>query len=140
MTSQQESSPLRTSRGDTTISTDVISKVVGIAAQSISGVHMGGATRALGGFMESVTGGSSNNPTRGVSVEVDDVDAVIDLTMAVEYGKPIPQVADQVRRAIVAQVEGLLGMKVTEVNITVTDIIFPDADEAHPVQRAQRSR
>lgn len=144
MTSQQDSSSLlRTPHGDTTIANEVISKVAGIAAQSISGVQMGGGSgRALGGFMESVTGGSSSNPTRGVAVHVDDVDVAIDLTMAVEYGKQIPQVTDQVRRAIVSEVEGMLGMKVTEVNIIVTDVIFPDSDqnEARGVQRQTRSR
>jgi len=143
MASQQQSSPLRTAHGDTTIASEVISKVVGIAAQGVAGVQMGGGgSRALGGFMESVTGGSSSSPTRGVAVHVDDVDAAIDLTLAVDYGKPIPQVTDQVRRAIVSQVEGMLGMIVSEVNVTVTDVIFPDPsqNDARTNQRALQTR
>ncbi len=143
MASQQESSPLRTAHGDTTIANEVISKVVGIAAQGVPGVQMGGGgSGALGGFMESVTGGSSSNPMRGVAIHVDDVEASIDLTMAVEYGKSIPQITDQVRRAIVSQVEGMLGMTVSEVNITVTDVIFPDPNQndTRTGQRPPRTR
>ncbi len=47
-------------------------------------------------------------------------------TMGVVYGTPIPRVAEAVRKAIVSQVEGL---RVAEVNITVTQVIFPDGEQ-----------
>src|SRR3712207_9422402 len=71
----QQSSPLRSDRGNTIISNAVVSQVAGIAAQEIEKVQMGGgATAAVGGFLQSVTGGSSGRPNygRGVSVEVGD--------------------------------------------------------------------
>ena len=77
-------SPLRSERGDTIISDNVVSKIAGIAAQEIEGIQMGGGTaRAVGGFMDSVTSGGQ---TRGVSVEVGEQEAAVDLSMAVEYG------------------------------------------------------
>ena len=52
---QQERTPLKTERGNTTISNAVVSQVAGIAAQEVEGVQMGGGTsRAVGGVLDSV--------------------------------------------------------------------------------------
>ena len=124
---RQQRSPLRTERGNTAISNAVVSQVAGIAAQEVEGVQMGGGTAAaVGGFLQSVTGGGSANMTRGVSVEVGEEEAAVDLTMAVEYGKSVPQISEAVRRNVIDRVESLVGLQVTEVNITVNDIQFPE--------------
>jgi uncharacterized alkaline shock family protein YloU len=122
-------SPLRSERGNTTISDAVVSQVAGIAAQEVEKVQMGGgAAAAVGGFLQSVTGGSSGggNYSRGVSVEVGEEEAAIDLTMAVEYGVSIPQVTEAARRNVINRVENLVGLQVTEVNISVNDVQFPE--------------
>ena len=124
-----QQSPLRTERGNTTISNAVVSQVAGIAAQEVEKVQMGGgAAAAVGGFLQSVTGSSSGggNYSRGVSVEVGEEEAAIDLTMAVEYGVSIPQVTEAARRNVINRVESLVGLRVTEVNITVNDVQFPE--------------
>ena len=125
------SNPLKTERGNTTISDAVVSQVAGIAAQEVEGVQMGGgAAAAVGGVLQSVSGtvtGSSaggGNYTRGVSVEVGEEEAAIDLTMAIEYGKSIPQISEAVRGNVINRVENLVGLRVTEVNITVNDVQF----------------
>jgi len=112
----------------------VVAKIAGIAAQEVEKVQMGGgAAAAVGGFLESVTGsvtgGSSaggGSPTRGVSVEVGEEEAAVGLTMALEYGVPIPQTTEQVRRNVVNRIENLTGLSVKEVNITVTDVQLPE--------------
>jgi uncharacterized alkaline shock family protein YloU len=122
-------SPLRSERGSTTISDAVVSQVAGIAAQEVEKVQMGGgAAAAVGGFLQSVTGGSSGggNYSRGVSVEVGEEEAAIDLTMAVEYGVSVPQITEAVRRNVINRVENLVGLRVTEVNIAVNDVQFPE--------------
>ena len=122
-------SPLRSESGNTTISDAVVSQVAGIAAQEVEKVQMGGgAAAAVGGFLQSVTGGSSGSPNygRGVSVEVGEEEAAIDLTMAVEYGVSIPQVTEAARRNVINRVENLVGLRVAEVNITVNDVQFPE--------------
>jgi uncharacterized alkaline shock family protein YloU len=126
-----QQSPLRSERGNTTISDAVVSQVAGIAAQEVEKVQMGGgAAAAVGGFLQSVTGtvtgGGSATYTRGVSVEVGEEETAIDLTMAVEYGVSIPQVTEAVRRNVINRVENLVGLRVTEVNITVNDVQFPE--------------
>jgi uncharacterized alkaline shock family protein YloU len=122
-----QQSPLRSERGNTTVSDAVVAQVAGIAAQEVEGVQMGGSTAAaVGGFLQSVTGGSSANYTRGVSVEVGEEETAVDLTMTVEYGKSVPQISEAVRQNVINRVENLVGLRVTEVNITVNDVQFPE--------------
>src|SRR5918995_6591522 len=99
--SQQSSgSPLQTERGSTTIQDSVVSKIAGIAAQEVDGIRMGGGTsQAVSGLLGSITGGSGSQ-TQGVSVEVGQEETAIDLTLTVEYGKSIPQIAEAVRRNV----------------------------------------
>ena len=122
-------SPLKSEMGNTTISNAVVSQIAGIAAQEVEKVQMGGgATAAVGGFLQSVTGGSAGggNLSKGVSVEVGEEEAAIDLTMAVEYGQSIPQLTEAARRNVINRVESLVGLRVTEVNITVNDVQIPE--------------
>jgi uncharacterized alkaline shock family protein YloU len=122
---QQTDSPLVSERGRTTISDSVVSQIAGMAAQEVEGAHMGGsASRAAGGIIGSITG--SENQTRGVSVEVGATEVAIDLTMGVEYGRNILEVVEEVRRRISERVQSLTGLRVTELNATVSDIVFPD--------------
>jgi uncharacterized alkaline shock family protein YloU len=122
---QRQDSPLRTERGSTRIEDSVVAKIAGIAAQEVEGIQMGGSTaRAVGGFLDSVGGGGG--PTRGVSAEVGEEEAATDLSMAVEYGRPIPQISEAVRHNVINRIENLTGLRVTEVNITVNDILLPE--------------
>lgn len=124
-----ESSPLQSDRGSTTIETPVVSQIVGIAAQEVEGVQMGGSSsRAIGGFLDSVTGGSGGGgqTTRGVSVEVGEEEAAVDLEMAVQYGNSVPQISEAVRRNVINRVENLVGLRVTEVNIMVNDVLLQE--------------
>jgi uncharacterized alkaline shock family protein YloU len=131
---QRHESPLVGERGTTTISDTVVATIAGRAAQEVEGVHMGGsASRAAGGFLGNITG--SESQTRGVSVEVGQVEAAIDLTMGVEYGRNILQAVDEVRRRISDRVQSITGLGVTELNVTISDIIFP---EGPPRRRALR--
>ena len=125
---QQQESPLKTERGSTTISNAVVSRVAGLAAQEVEGVQLGGGTaRAVGGILDSVAG--SSGQTRGVTVEVGELEAAVELTMSVEYGRAFHQIAEAVRTNVIRRVESLVGLRVTEVSITVNDIFFPQQEQ-----------
>jgi uncharacterized alkaline shock family protein YloU len=127
---QQEKSPLKTERGSTTIQDGVVSKVAGIAAQEVDGIRMGGgASQAVGSIMSAVPGVSSGSQSQGVSVEVGEVETAVDLSITVEYGRTIHQIAEAVRNNVIRRVENLVGLRVTEVNISVTDIFFPQQEQ-----------
>ncbi len=69
-----------------------------------------------------------------VLLEVGEVEAATDLTMRVEYGRTIHRVAEEVRPHIIRRVKNLLGLRVTEVNITVSDVFFPQEEDQQQQQ------
>jgi len=116
---------LHTDKGRTAIADSVVTKIAGIAAREIAGVHdMGtGAARTFGMLKERLPIGSSTpNPTQGVRVEVGERQAAIDIDIVVEYGVAIADLAQAVRGNIIDRVERMTGLEVTEVNIAVGDI------------------
>ena len=130
------SGPLQTERGNTSIADSVVSKIAGIAAQEVDGIRMGsGASQTASNLLGSITGGGSSSQTQGVSVEVGQEEAALDLTLTAEYGKSIPQLAEAVRRNISNRIESLVGLRVTEVNITVQNIFFPEQEREQERQR-----
>src|SRR5918997_2370206 len=121
----QLDSPLVSERGRTTISDTVVSTIAGLAAQEVDGVHMGGsASRAASGILGNITG--SESQTRGVSVEVGTTEVAVDLTMGIEYGMDILRTVDEVRSRISDRVQLMTGLRVTELNATISDVIFPE--------------
>jgi uncharacterized alkaline shock family protein YloU len=127
---QQQESPLKTERGNTTVQDGVVSKVAGIAAQEVEGIRMGGgASQTVGSIMSAVPGVGGGSQSQGVSVEVGEVEAAVDLTVTVEYGRTIHQLAEAVRSNVIRRVENLVGLRVTEVNIAVSDIFFPQQEQ-----------
>ena len=127
-----DQSPLQSELGTTTIQEPVLTAIVGIAAQEIEGIDMshGGArlpgdtSPTVGEFVDNLTGGSSR--TRGLSVEVGERQTAVDLTVNVQYGRSIPQLVEAVRKQVIERVQGLTGLEVTEVNITVNDVTLPE--------------
>lgn len=128
--------------GRTTIADTVVAKIAGIATREISGVHdLGGSTsRAVGALRERIPG-SHTNMSQGVSVEVGERQAAIDLDIVAEYGVALADLAAGIRRNVIAAVERMTGLEVTEVNIVVHDVYVEgeavDGEEASDEPRVQ---
>ncbi len=120
---------LETSQGKTTIADAVVSKVAGLAAREIPGVHGfgGGASRAFSAITERIPGGRAST-TQGVSVEVGERQAAVDLTIVVEYGVAIADLARSIRRNVIGAIEQMTSLEVVEVNINVVDLHLPSDD------------
>ncbi len=131
------SSPLQTERGNTIIQDNVVSKIAGIAAGEVDGIRMGsGASQTASNILGSIPGVSGGtSQTQGVSVEVGEEEAAVDLTVTVEYGKSVPQLAEAVRRNVANRVESLVGLRVTEVNVHVNNVYFPELEREQERQR-----
>ena len=124
-------SVLVTEHGRTTIADGVVAKIAGIATREVAGVHNigGGAARAVGAVRERI-GGKSHS--QGVSVEVGERQAAVDVDVVVEYGNAIADVADGIRRNVIRSVQSMTGLEVTEVNVSVLDIFIPGEEETKP--------
>lgn len=123
-------SALVTEQGKTTIADTVVSKIAGIATREVSGVHDLGASasRAVGALRERIPGGRTNN-AQGVTVEVGERQAAIDIQLVADYGVSIADLSAGIRRNVISAVERMTGLDVTEVNIEVQDIYLPSDDD-----------
>lgn len=116
-----------TSTGKNTIAEGVVQKVAGIAARDVRGVHDlgGGAARALGAIRNAV---NQQDRGQGVSVEVGETQVAADIVIVAEYPVELQRVADDVRKSVTDAISQVVGMEVTEVNVTVSDVHIPSDD------------
>jgi uncharacterized alkaline shock family protein YloU len=125
-----------TSAGKTVINNGVIAKVAGIAASEVPGVYAlgGGTARALGAIRDAI---NASDLGQGISVEVGEKQVAVDVTLVADYPVALQEVAGRVRAAIVTAIETLVGMDVTEVNITVNDVHIAAIDDTAPEARVR---
>lgn len=116
---------LETDFGTTSIDDVVVSKIAGIAAREVSGVAAlgGGGARMMGSIRESF--GASEDVRQGVTVEVANGSANIDIAIIAEYGVAIHELAEAIRRNIMNAVERMTGLSVNRVDVVVHDVKLP---------------
>jgi len=129
----RESGGLQTEKGATTIADAVVTKVAGIATREVGGVYQlgGGVARAMGAVTQRLPG-SGDNTSQGVSVEVGEKEAAVDLKVVLEYGESIPNVSQAIRENVIRRIEGITGLSVTEVNVTVNDLHMAGDEQDEP--------
>lgn len=132
---------LVTGQGRTRIADAVVSKIAGLATREVQGVHGlgGGAARAFGAIRERIPG-ASTNASQGIAVEVGEKQAAVDVTMVVEHGVAIADLARAVRRNVITTVETMTGLEVVEVNIAVEDVHLPSDEDDEPARPEPTAR
>lgn len=107
--------------GQTVIVDSVIAKVAALAVLEVPGVYaLGGAMQRMMGAVRDAFGDSEHG--QGVSVEVGETQVAVDVSLIAGYPLPLQKVADDVRAAVYTTIQQLVGMQVTEVNVTITDV------------------
>ena len=122
--------------GKTTIEDAVVAKIAGIAAREVPGVHAlgGGAARVVGAIRDAL---NSTDLAQGIGVEVGERQVAVDVTLVAEYPVSLQDLASEVRAAVYTAMEQLVGLEVTEVNVTVNDVHIPSDDEGDDAQEAR---
>jgi uncharacterized alkaline shock family protein YloU len=128
----QGGAALQTERGTTTIASSVVAKISALATQEIPGVQtMGKAmARTLGSLRQRVPGGAAGATTQGVSVEVGERQAAIDIDIVAYYGQSIVETASAIRENVIDRIESMTGLEVVEVNVSVDDLYIGGDDDS----------
>src|ERR1700744_4556646 len=102
---------LTSEQGNTAVADTVVAKVAGIATREMPGVYAMGAgmARAFGVVRDRLPGVTSTSITQGVTVEVGERQAAIDLDLIVDYGISIPDLAEGGRPNVIAAVQRIWG-------------------------------
>ena len=101
------------------ISNETVATYAGIAVSEVPGVY-GMAGGFAAGITESLSG--KKNLAKGIKVDVEEKNAKIDVSIIVEYGARIPEVAYEIQTRVKKSVENMTGLKVLEVNVHVQGV------------------
>lgn len=115
--------------GETRINEEVIASVAAMAARETDGVSELGQSTITGRLARGI-GAGGNQRTRGVGIEAGKREAIVDLTVRVNYGYNIPEVVRNVRRNVAESLMSICGLTAKEINIDVAGIDFPQRTAA----------
>lgn len=115
----------KTDLGNIQIAPEVIEIIAGLATIEVSGVA-GMSGGIAGGFAELL---GRKNLSKGVKVEVGQREAAVDVSIIIEYGRRLPEVASAIQQNVKNAIESMTGLQVVEVNIHVHDVHFKAAEK-----------
>ncbi|WP_252313149.1 Asp23/Gls24 family envelope stress response protein [Sinobaca sp. H24] len=108
--------------GKLKIDDNVVQKITGLAA-----IQTDGVLSMSGGPMEGLKEALGRKSLRkGISTEVGEKQAAIDLNIIIEYDKSIPEVYRNVTNNVTTAIEKMTGLEVVELNLYVDDIDTAD--------------
>ena len=114
------------------IADEVVSVIAGVAVSEIPGVYsMAGGI--AGGISEVLK--KKKNLSKGIKVEIVGNIAKIDVSIIVEYGTRIPDIAFEIQNRIKKAVENMTGLKVSNVNVHVQGVNTQQSKKEEKVEK-----
>ncbi len=104
--------------GQVQIADDVIAIIAEIAATEVKGVAGMGGT-ITGDIVQSL---SRKKTAKGVRVELNGSQVMLDMTLIINYGEKIPEVTLEVQKKVKNSIEMMTGLEIISINIHVTGI------------------
>lgn len=101
----------------------VIKKIAGFAAGEIPGI-LAMSGNLISGITDMLK--SSDDPTRGISVEVGKKQVAVDMKVIFEYGRNMPVLFQSVVDKVSSAIKEMTGLEVVEVNVHVADVLTKD--------------
>ena len=119
MADSKEYMTLPEENGSINISEEVIAAIAVGAVREVEGVS--GMMTNLGGSVTDLVSNKKNaqKGAKGVKIDMTGAALVLDLYLTVQYGHPIPEVAENAQKAVSSSVEAMTGCPVEAVNIHV---------------------
>jgi len=108
--------------GTVSFATEVVATIAGLAATEVEGVAS--MSNQNGGFADMFSRKNSRNFTKGVRIDLDGNKVTVDVTITVEYGSPVPDVAHNIQENVKKAIETMSGLDVHAVDVHVSGISF----------------
>ena len=115
----------KTDIGTIQIAPEVIEVIAGLATIEVKGVA--GMSGGFAGGIAELLG--RKNLSKGVKVEVGQREAAVDVSIIVEYGNKIPEIASEIQQNVKRSIEVMTGLHVIEVNVHIHDVHFKTAEK-----------
>jgi uncharacterized alkaline shock family protein YloU len=115
----------KTDLGNIQIAPEVIEIIAGLATIEVQGVA-GMSGGLAGGFAELL---GRKNLSKGVKVDVGQREAAVDVSIIIEYGYRLPEVAGAIQQNVKQAIETMTGLSVVEVNVHIHDVHFKAAEK-----------
>lgn len=99
----------------------VVAKIARIAINGVDGIleMKGNIADSIGSFFS----GREEQSTAGVSVEVGEKEAKINLDVIIEYGKNATRIFQDIKRAVTNNIKEMTGLDVVTINVDVVDVM-----------------
>ena len=121
---RKKTKPVSSSHANSTgvvkVHESVISSIVRKAALEVEGVLRLGTSSLMDNLAEIV--GSKKIQDRSITVEMNESSVSVELRVILQYGVEIPQIANELKETVAAEITKLSGMRVDHVNIVVMDL------------------
>ena len=108
--------------GTVSFATDVVATIAGLAATEVEGVAS--MSSPASGLADMFSRKTTRNFTKGVRIDLDDNQVTADITIVVEYGSPVPDVARGIQENVKKAIETMTGLTVRSVDVHVLGISF----------------
>ena len=124
--------------GTVSFATEVVATIAGLAATEVEGVAS--MSSQSSGFADMFSRKNSRNFTKGVRIDLDDNKVTVDITIVVEYGSPVPDVARSIQENVKKAIETMSGLDVHAVDVHVAGVSFEREQKAVVELEEQRKK
>lgn len=124
--------------GTVSFATEVVATIAGLAATEVDGVASMISPSA--GLADMFSRKSNRNLTKGVRIDLEDNRVSVDITITVDYGSPVPDVARNIQENVKKAIETMSGLDVRNVDVHVTGISFEREQRANAELDEQHRR
>lgn len=119
---KRKASELIEGLGKITISEEVITTIAELAVAEVKG--LGEVKGSLADQVARVFGGRG----KGVETKLEDDAVRFSLRVSLQYGQPLPQIAQEIQETVARRVAEMTGLRVSAVDVYVQDIQFPQEE------------